>query len=447
MGQEKLEIPDKITKLTHMVLPIYRFCLRLFRPALEAYLQRRLARGKEDGARLGERMGQPSRPRPEGALIWLHAASVGESISLLSVIDYLGRDRPDLHLLLTTGTVTSAKLMESRLPKAVIHQYVPVDHPDWAESFVNYWRPDLVLWSESELWPNLLYAVKQRRIPAVLLNARMSQKSFSNWRRVSSLARKMLDTFVCCLAQNEAEAARLRVLGAKDVRISANLKYAAPVLPDNEAARMEMAPALGARACVLWASTHPGEEDIAAAVQRDLSATEKNVLTIIVPRHPVRGADIAEQLTAQRFNVVRRSEGRLPDARTEIYLADTLGELGVFFRLCPLVVMGGTFAPIGGHNPIEPAQFGAAIFCGPSMHNFISIEQEFISRGALLRVSDAEDLQKKLLQCLQDPAVAQAAGRAAQNWVNQQGEVIGEIYTALSPWLPAKKQISGQVAA
>lgn len=431
-----------------MVLPLYRFCLRLFRPALESYLARRLARGKEDAARLGERKGQPSRPRPEGALIWLHAASVGESISLLSVINHLVQNRPDINLLLTTGTVTSAKLMESRLPAGVIHQYVPVDHPDWAQAFVDHWRPDLVLWSESELWPNLLCTVKARGIPALLLNARMSQKSFASWRRVPAVAAAVLGSFVCCLAQNEAEAARLRVLGAKDVRISANLKYAAPPLPDNEAARAEIASALNNRPCVLWASTHPGEEDIAADVERAVSSKVKNLLTVIVPRHPVRGAEIAAQLAQKGFKVVRRSEGRLPDAQTEIYLADTLGELGVFFRLCPLVVMGGTFAPIGGHNPIEPAQFGAAIFCGPSMHNFLSIEQEFASRGALLRVADANELSGLLARCFEDAGIARAAGQAAENWVQQQGAVIGEIYQALSPWLPPiTKHADGQVAA
>ena len=423
-----------------MIYTLYRSLLAPSAPVLRLVLNRRLAAGKEDGARMAERMGHAGVARPVGKLVWLHAASVGEALSLIALIDDLRARRPDLVLLLTTGTVTSAKLMQTRLPAGVIHQYVPVDHPRWVARFLDHWRPDGVIWSESELWPNMLHAVNRRRIPAALVNARMSVRSYQRWRSVRGFARQLLSVFDVCLAQTPREADQLRDLGARKVDIVGNLKYAAQPLPDSAAARDELHRAIAARPVVLWASTHPGEEDIAAATHVALSRDVENLLTVIVPRHPARGGDIAAQIKARGLHASLRSAGTLPDASCDIYIADTLGELGLFYRLCPTVVMGGTFADIGGHNPIEPAQLGALVICGPELYNFSSIREDFAAVTGMIEVRDPWSLVPVLRQRLQNPASYDAIANAGRDLTARQAHVLDEIQQALAGVLPPQER-------
>ena len=417
-------------------MSLYRLLLRPTAPLLQRVLARRLARGKEDGARLAERMGQASIARPDGLVVWLHAASVGESLSLLALIDDLRARRPDLTLMLTTGTVTSAQLMAKRLPAGVIHQYMPVDHPAWVRRFIDHWRPDAVIWSESEFWPNILFEVKCRRIPAILVNARMSVRSYKRWRLARGFARDVLSAFDICLAQTPREAQQLTDLGARKVDAVGNLKYAAQPLPDNEAARVELERATAGRPLLLWASTHPGEEDIAAATHVALARDVAGLLTVIVPRHPVRGDEIATQINARGLRARQRSKGVVPDAACDIYLADTLGELGLFYRLCPTVVMGGTFADIGGHNPIEPAQMGAVVICGPQLYNFSSIREDFVAAKAMIEVVDPWSMVKILRERLQNPAAYDAIGHAARDLTHSKAPVLEKIYAQLAAVLP-----------
>lgn len=425
-------------------MSLYRLLLRPSAPVLRLVLRRRLARGKEDSARLNERMGQASSARPDGLVVWLHAASVGESLSLLALIDDLRVRRPDVALLLTTGTVTSAKLMASRLPAGVIHHYVPVDHPAWVRRFLDHWRPDAVIWSESEFWPNILAEISRRAIPAVLVNARMSVASYGRWKMVRGFAREVLAAFSICLAQTPREARQLADLGARTVDVVGNLKYAAPLLPDQPAARAALAQATGGRPLLLWASTHPGEEDIAAATHVALAPDVPGLLTVIVPRHPARGDDIAAALAARGLKAAQRSRGALPDPACDIYVADTLGELGVFYRLCPTVVMGGTFADVGGHNPIEPAQLGAVVVCGPQLYNFSVIREDFVQAGAMLEVPDPWSLVPVLRARLQNPAAYDAIGEAARALTERQAPVLQRVYAALAAVLPPPRAAHGE---
>lgn len=412
-----------------MLQGLYKTAMRLSTPLLESYLQKRTARGKEDPARAHERRGRPVLPRPNGTLVWFHAASVGESLSLLAVIERLLKDYPKSHVMVTTGTVTSAKLMAERLPARAFHQYIPVDHPAWVATFLDHWRPDAVIWSESELWPNILAEVKTRGIPAALLNARMSEETFRRWKLAKGFAKEMLGVFTLCLAQNAAEAERLKALGARNVSVSANLKYAAAPLPVDEKKLADLRAKLASRDLVLWASTHPGEEEIALRVHARLKEDFKNLLTIIVPRHPSRGNDIAALAgsvrTAQRW----KSED---PAKADIYIADTLGELGLFYRLCKNAVIGGTFADIGGHNPIEPAQLGCAIFSGPVTYNFVTITEDFKKENALVSVADENDLTQQLARALKDPAAFAPVAEAAQRLTAQHGNVVGDIMQSVS---------------
>jgi 3-deoxy-D-manno-octulosonic-acid transferase len=420
-----------------MLLTFYRGLTKTATPLLEGYLRRRLSRGKEDPVRFNERRGKPTKPREKKTLVWLHAASVGEAQALLAVINKLLADYPFIQIMVTTGTVTSAKLMSERLPAGAFHQYIPVDQPDWTESFLNHWHPDFVIWSESEFWPNMLAGIRQRKIPAILLNARMSDKSFRHWQKASGLIKDMLGTFRLCLGQSQTEIDRLLKLGAAEARVSSNLKYAAAPLPCDpeklEAAKKQM----GERPLILWASTHPGEEEMACRLHHNLIKLEPALLTIIVPRHPQRGPAIADIAEWAELRSARRSLNHRARKDDHIYIADTLGELGLFYRLCRLCVIGGSFVPIGGHNPIEPAQFSCQIFYGPHMFNFVSICTEFESHHAALRVNDEAALEKNLALALQDPAQFAALGAAAKDWTQQREHTVDEISALLAPFLRA----------
>lgn len=425
-----------------MLLTLYKFAMQASTPLLEAYLQKRARRGKEDVARAGERRGQAARPRPAGPLLWFHAASVGESLSLLAIIEKLLADYPMAEALVTTGTVTSAALMAERLPRRAFHQYMPVDHPLWVARFLDHWRPDAVLWSESEFWPNMLGEIRRRRIPAVLLNARMSAQSFGRWSHARGTMREILSTFDLCLGQNAAETARLSALGAKDARVSANLKYAAQPLPDDAAQRNALAAETAGRPLLLFASTHPGEEEIALDMHARLLPRFADLVTIIVPRHAVRGAEIAALAEKRGFKAALRSKG---EALQPVYIADTMGELGIFYRLCPVSVIGGSFADIGGHNPIEPGQLGSIIVYGPQMYNFTTISEDFLGAGAALQVKDTAALETLLVKILEAPADYARYAKAAEALTLQKRPVTEALAETLRPYLD--KALLGREAA
>jgi len=426
-----------------MLFGAYNILMRVSTPFLQRYLQKRARAGKEDTVRGGERRGIAGLPRPAGRLVWFHAASVGESLSLLSLIGQTRKTYPDMHVLVTTGTVTSARLMAERLPAGALHQYVPVDHPGWVARFLDYWQPDLALWAESEFWPNLLLSVQRRGIPAALLNARMSKESFRTWSRVKGAAAKLLATFDLCLAQNTAEADRLKNLGARHVKVSANLKYAAAPLPYDAAALDGLQARIGGRPVILWASTHAGEEAMALRVHQALGVQTPDLLTVIVPRHPARGTEIAAEMTAAGLAVARRSADEALTPQTQVYLADTLGELGLFYRACKHVVMGGSFADIGGHNPIEPAQYGDVIFFGPMTYNFLTIMEDFRQARAVVEISDEADLTAVLRAALSAPEIYAAMGTAAAAMTAEKASVVDAVMAELTPFLDAAARKGG----
>jgi 3-deoxy-D-manno-octulosonic-acid transferase len=415
-------------------LGLYRAGTRLAVPYLRGLLRRRLAAGKEDPHRLAERQGVPSRPRPDGPLIWLHAASVGESISALSLIDRLLDRHPDAHILVTTGTVTSARLLATRLPARSFHQYFPLDVPNWGRGFLDHWRPDLVLWMESELWPNMLGELRRRGVPMALVNARMSAASFANWRRLPGAAATLLDSFAICFAQSEEQAERLRRLGARDVICAGNLKYSADPLPADAEALVALRALLDGRAVVLWASTHEGEERIAGALHQRLRVDRPNVLTVIVPRHPARAAEIAGELTQTGLRVRQRSCGDAVTDSDDIYLADTMGELGLFYRVAGIAVIGNSFGHDGGHNPLEAAQLDCAVLFGPGMANFQAVVDELVQAKAAIPCASEDALESNVRRLLSDDAARAALAAAAKTVAVAHRDVVDRIVERLAPF-------------
>ncbi|MBR0674111.1 3-deoxy-D-manno-octulosonic acid transferase [Neoroseomonas soli] len=416
---------------------VWRWAATAVAPLLPSHLRRRAARGKEVADRLPERFGELA-ARPPGRLFWLHAASVGETLSVLPLIEALAARDPALSILVTTGTVTSATLLARRLPEAlagrVTHRFVPLDVPRWAARFLDGWRPDAAVFVESELWPNLITAAAARGIPLFLVNGRMSERSARWWRRAPGLARSVLSPFRLVLAQTEADAARFRALGAP-AECWGNLKFSAPPLPAEAAEQRRLSALLAGRPVWLAASTHAGEEAIVVAAHRRLAGAHPGLLTIIVPRHPERGAEVAA--LAGDLPVARRSAGDDAGAETAILVADTLGELGLFYRLAQAAFIGGSLVPHGGQNPLEPARLMCPVLTGPHTWNFAEILDRLEAVGGATRIEPGMDPAAALAEAVSDmltnPSRARAQAEAAARVAADQAGLPERIAAALLP--------------
>jgi 3-deoxy-D-manno-octulosonic-acid transferase len=378
----------------------YRAVTNILKPAAPLLLKFRERQGKEQEPRMPERYGKTDAVRPKGLLVWLHAASVGETISVLPLIERVTHLRPDAKFLLTTGTVTSAKLAGERLGPNALHQYVPLDIPEYAARFLDHWRPDAALFTESEIWPNLIVETNARGIPIMLVNGRISARSFTRWRRHSGISSPLFSRFSVILAQNERLSRSFNALGARRVITAGNLKADAPPPPVDLRKLDKLRVSLGPRPVFIAASTHDGEEQIVAQAHRIVARTTRNICTIIAPRHPERGKAIATMLRQQGLTVTLRSEGELPSADTEIYIADTIGELGTLYALAPVAFVGGSLVEHGGQNPIEPIRQGAAVLTGPHWGNFRDFYTALLRHKGAAEVKSAEELAAAVVALL-----------------------------------------------
>lgn len=418
---------------TRPLFAVYRLASSALGPIAPALLGWRRRQGKEDAQRLGERLALPVQPRPQGKLAWLHGASVGEGLALLPLVERL--TARGFNIMLTTGTVTSAAVVAARLPAGAFHQYVPLDVPKFVGRFLDHWSPDLVLFAESELWPNMLGAVHARGLPLVLVNARLSERSFRRWQKAPGVIHDMLGRFDMCLAQTPGDAARLMQLGAARVQVMGNLKYDVPPPPADAAALAQLSGQIGARPTWLAASTHDGEEDAACAAHQMLTARFPMLLTIVAPRHAARGEAVADAARARGLRVAQRSRGEAIGRDTEIYVADTMGELGLFYRLTSLVFVGKSLAGGGGgQNPIEPAKLGAAILHGPQVQNFTEVYAALASAGGAAEVDSVGGLAGELTRLFAHPRDLRAMARASAETVEALGGASKRVETALEPY-------------
>lgn len=413
-------------------LVLYGAAMGVLEPLAPAMLRSRAKAGREDPARLAERLGRAALARPPGELAWLHGASVGESLSLLPLIERLQRKSPELTLLVTSGTVTSAELLSRRLPAGVIHQYVPVDGPAAAKRFLDHWRPGLVVFAESEFWPNLILGAKARGARLALVSARITARSAQGWSRAPAAARALMQAFDLILPQDRASAARIEGLGGRPGPIL-NMKFAADPLPCDAAELKRLKAQIGPRKVVLAASTHPGEEELISSAVAMIDEISPPPLLIVAPRHPDRAEAIAASLQ-EHGPVVRRSERRPVGPETRVYLADTLGEMGLFYRLADVAVMGGSFGgEIGGHNPLEPAMLGVAVITGPDTANFSDVYGGLFGKGGASLANGKAELAGEIHDRLADGKAVGERARAHAAAAREELEAALQTLDALLP--------------
>jgi 3-deoxy-D-manno-octulosonic-acid transferase len=415
------------------VLRAYRLISAAAAALTPLLLARRMQRGKEHRLRLPERRGVSGIERPPGPLVWLHGASVGELISVLPLIERI-RAR-EVNVLVTSGTVTSGGLAKQRLPRGVIHQFVPLDVPIFVRRFLNHWQPDLTLFVESDLWPNIMIETSQRGVPMILVNGRLSEISFRRWRYLPNAIVNLLRRLDLCLARTPADAERLSELGAPHVVTTGDLKLDGPAPPADRAKFAALADAIGNRPVIAAASTHAGEETAMIDAHRRLRANFPGLLTLIAPRHPERGGAVAAIARSSGLKTRLRSRGELPDATTDVYVADTVGELGLIYRLAPIVFVGGSLVKHGGQNPIEPAKLGAAILHGPHVWNFAEIYAALDRAHGAETVADASKLTAGFGALLAQSEARARVADAARTTVEGLSGALERTLQSLDPYL------------
>jgi len=413
------------------MLTLYKILSFCIYPILPLVLRVRQAQGKEDKLRKKEKLAKIKVSRPKGKVIWLHCASVGEANSSLPLIEKLLNRDKKLHILMTTGTLTSANLMAKKLPKRSIHSFAPLDAPQIVNRFLNHWQPNSIIWLESEIWPNILLEIKKRNIPCASLNAIISDKSYAKWQKHPKMINKILSAFSVVVAQTDKKGKMLSNLGAKNVKCLGNLKATLPAPAVDKDKKKELEKAIGKRKILCFSSTHKGEEELAISTHKLAKKKEKNLLTIILPRHPNRRDEIKSLLEKSGLNFAFRSEGKLPEKNNDIYVADTMGEVGTFYSICPIVFMGGSMSPYhdGGHNPIEPAKFGCAVVSGNKISSFEEIFDSL--KKSCIIVKSEKALQKNMISLLFDNKKVESLSKEALKAVGGENTILEDIINEL----------------
>ncbi|GHB22078.1 3-deoxy-D-manno-octulosonic acid transferase [Pseudovibrio japonicus] len=428
--------------MSSVIFRVYQGLGRLAAPLLVGLYKLRARQGKEDQSRKGERFGVSSKARPAGNLIWIHAASVGEANAVLplaqQVVDAGSK------VLLTTATLTSAQVVEASAPDGVIHQFLPYDTRGNIKRFLNHWTPCLAITVESEIWPATFHELEKRQIPLIIVNGRMSESSYANWNRVPSFARSVFGTVDCVLAQSDEDALRFKQLGAVRVRATGNIKFDGNIPSCDPLELAAFKNQLEGRPRWLAASTHPEEEAEIAKAHKELKQKFDRLLTIIVPRHPVRAKEIRSELEQMGLVCAQRSKNEALTNTTDIYIADTLGELGLFYRVAPIVFMGGSFTAVGGHNLLEPAQVGCAILSGVHTHNFAWIYRHFAKEGGVLLVHNAAELAAQIETLLINPDEVQKRADAAKALVESGRGALAATQLELQQYLPVARAEVGE---
>ncbi|MET3645497.1 lipid IV(A) 3-deoxy-D-manno-octulosonic acid transferase [Phyllobacterium ifriqiyense] len=420
-------------KWARLALSTYRWAGAIIFPVVGAYVAFRASKGKEERGRQGERYGVASVARPSGPLVWVHAASVGETSAVTPLVEAIVE--MGIHVVLTTGTVTSAKMVQDRLGDRVIHQYVPLDLKPAVDRFLTHWQPDLAVICESEIWPMTILELGTRRVPQVLVNGRLSDRSFAAWNKRASIAEALFENLAHVVAQSDVDGERFRTLGARPVTVSGNLKVDTAVPPVDNSQLVALQKMIGPRKTWAAISTHQGEEEIVAQVHQMLKARHRDLLTILVPRHPDRAAEVAALIETMGMKVALRSRNDPIDADTDIFIGDTIGDMGLYLRMAEIAFVGRSLTAQGGQNPLEPAMLKSAILSGRNVQNFRDSYQRLIKNGAAKLVRDKDMLAGAVNYLFNNPAERQIMIDAGLKTVEDMRGSLSRTMTALEPYL------------
>jgi 3-deoxy-D-manno-octulosonic-acid transferase len=407
---------------------LYRIISIIFSLPIALYILWRALKGKEHKTRLQERFARSTAARPQGEVLWIHAVSVGETNSALILVDELLKNLPQTSILFTTTTLTSAAILANKIKDyqgRVIHQFLPIDSYFIVKKFLKFWRPKKVFFVESEIWPNFIYEAYKQGLSTTLVNARMSQKSFSRWLFARKIGFNIFDSFNLILAQSLEDQARLAQLTTQKVLFVGNLKSEAQILKFNERELEKLKIAIGPRHLWLAASTHKGEEEIILATHKKLKQKFPDILTIIVPRHPNRSLEVQGLMRDLKF-AARSSQNKIT-AQTEIYLADTLGELGLFYSLADFAFIGGSLVNIGGHNPFEAIKLNCVVVSGNFTFNFKEIYAELENQKACVIITNENELFLKVVEFLEDKKLLQMHEDSAKKIIENKGNVVQKL--------------------
>lgn len=410
---------------------IYKFISILIYPFIKLLLLKRVANKKEDPDRYLEKLGYTDIIRPSGKIIWFHAASIGEFNAILPIIRSISSNSPSLNILVTTVTLTAAKIAKDNLPKNAIHQFAPLDCYNIIKKFIDYWKPDLTIWTESEFWPNML-VLASNRANLLLINARLSENSFSKWVFAKPLAKFILSLFNLILTQNKESKDFINKLGVENVIESGNLKFIAENFIFDSKEIDSLKKQTKDRTILMAASTHPGEEEMFIQIQQNLK--DKDLLTIIAPRHPNRTKEMIELLKEYQINFITRSSKDKITKNTEILLVDTLGEFGLFYRLSNIVCVGGSWTRIG-HNFIEPAKLRNIIILGPNMNNSREVSDLFINKKAAIVAKNSSEIEENVKNYILAPQTFYTYQDNAENTVNEMNKVKTVVMNYIQPYL------------
>ncbi len=412
---------------------VYCGATSVLRPVAWKIVRDKLQAAGVSATRQQERLGHSSLPRPHGQLIWFHAASVGESLSVLSLIRSLGRRLPEAEFLVTSGTPTSAALIEKRLPPRTRHQYPPLDAARPVKRFLEHWRPAAGIFVESEIWPRLIVEGASGGTPLALLNARLSEKSVAGWKKRPKTAKFILGHFNLFLTQNDRTAENLTSLGADPDRVKpgTNLKAMSDPLPVDDETLGDIRDQIGERPVWIASSTHEGEEETVLEAHNELLKDRPDLLLLLIPRHPDRRDQVADIVKGSSNSIALRSLEQKISKQTQVYVADTLGDTGTWYAVSPIVFLGGSLLEIGGHNPFEPAQAGAAVITGPGYFNFAETFAPLVESGGAIEVNDASQLAKAVNLWLSDENALQKAQSAAKECVNSQKSALKDVVETL----------------
>jgi len=432
-------------KLTRFVFTAYKAIGMILYPFMGPFLRIRAGKGKEDRERRYERYGYPSADKPSGPIIWFHAASVGEANAVIPVIEHV--NSLGIYTIMTTGTVTSAEIVKKRLPRESYHQYVPLDLKPALGRFLDHWQPDVAIFTESEIWPMTMMELSNRKVPTILVNARMSDKSYKRWQNATDFAGVLFENFSHVIAQSATDAERFKSLGARPVDISGNLKVDTDSLPYDQREFDYIKKSIGTRYCWVAVSTHEGEEETIGRVHQRLKEKYPELLTIIVPRHPERGAGVTALLKETGLNVTTRSIRENISSATDIYMGDTIGEMGLYLRLASVCFMGKSLNASGGQNPLEPAMTGTAIVSGQNVQNFRDTYRGLLKTGAVRLISDEKMLAANIEYLLMNSAEREKMIVAARESVQQMSGALDNTIHILDSYLfplTIKRNLEGQ---